>query len=143
MLIEWSPALETGVRVIDRQHEELVAMINELDTVRREGTADALEDIMQRLDAYIIFHFGTEEAMMAGLHQPPFMADLHCREHREFIAQFAQLRQRAMIDNRPGIDELANYLGQWIFEHILKADRSLAVMLKQRMADTRRTSPKP
>lgn len=143
MRIEWGPALETGVRVMDRQHEELVGMLNELDALRQAGAAASLDSILQRLDAYIVFHFGTEEALMAGLSQPAFAVNQHCREHREFIVQFGRMRQRADRDSQQAVGELADYLGQWLLQHILKTDRALAVALTGQLADTGYRAPRP
>ena len=68
MRITWSTNLETGIRSIDLQHEELINMLNELDAAYSTGCDQAvLEDVLQRLGAYVVFHFGTEESLMASL----------------------------------------------------------------------------
>lgn len=94
MRIAWSRELETGIRTIDLQHEELIGMINELDdaSLARRGQI-VLEDVLQRLGNYVTFHFTTEEALMAGLPQAESHAAEHLQQHRLFIEQIEAARQ--------------------------------------------------
>ena len=53
MRIRWSSDLETGVRAIDRQHEELIGMLNELDAAHADGCAQAvLDDVLPCVVAF-------------------------------------------------------------------------------------------
>ena len=66
MRLIWTPELVTGVRQIDLQHQELIDLINELDAAHESGLDDlALADVLSRLTSYVLFHFGTEEGLMA------------------------------------------------------------------------------
>ena len=63
MRIIWGPELQLGHRVIDSQHEELINLLNELnDAVAADHLI--LADVLRRLDAYVLFHFSTEESLM-------------------------------------------------------------------------------
>lgn len=128
MPLEWNQGLATGIRQIDLQHQELIGMINELDAAQREASqARALEDVLPRLSGYVLFHFGTEEAMMDGLPGRPVHVDKHVREHRLFADKVAALRGQ-----EPSAAELAafvDYLKAWIVEHIMKTDRELASLI--------------
>lgn len=99
MRIRWSSDLETGVRAIDRQHEELIGMLNELDAAHAGGCPQSvLDDVLQRLGTYVIFHFGTEEALMAGLPHNEEHARQHRHEHAGFIEKLAGLRAQGADD---------------------------------------------
>ena len=61
-LLQWSDALSVGVVEIDRQHQKLVTMINDLNDAMRAGKGkDALGKTIAELIAYAATHFKTEE----------------------------------------------------------------------------------
>lgn len=129
MGIVWGPDLQLGHRIIDKQHEELVALLNDLDDVIA-GRIGSLTDIMRRLETYVVFHFGTEEALMRSLAETvPYIE--HCKEHRQFVTQLGGLQD---MDTRKPAEiaaGLADYLSNWLREHILVSDRRLVQALKQ------------
>lgn len=124
MPLIWNNTLATGVRQIDLQHQELIEMINELEWAHAAGReADALDDILPRLAAYVLFHFGTEEALMPTAAAYP-KAEEHRRQHQEFADQVAALRNRPVAAIE--LDPLIDYLKRWLIEHIMKTDQDLA-----------------
>ena len=135
MRIRWSSDLETGVRAIDRQHEELIGMLNELDAAHAGGCPQSvLDDVLQRLGTYVIFHFGTEEALMAGLPHNEEHARQHRHEHAGFIDKLTGLRAHAVDNGRQTMEALIDYLNEWLYQHILKSDRELAALLNRKQA---------
>lgn len=135
MRIRWSSDLETGVRAIDRQHEELIGMLNELDAAHAGGCPQSvLDDVLQRLGTYVIFHFGTEEALMAGLPHNEAHARQHRHEHAGFIEKLAGLRAQGADNGRQTMEALIDYLNEWLYQHILKSDRELAALLNRKQA---------
>ena len=60
-MIYWTSAMDTGVRQIDLQHQELVRLINEMERAHAAGqSSTALDDILPSLTTYALFHFGDE-----------------------------------------------------------------------------------
>lgn len=139
MRIKWDQTLETGCRTIDLQHEQLVGMINELhDADPQLMSLLSLEDVLQRLDGYIAFHFGTEESLMAKLpssdqHLDQHLAE-HVRQHRLFVDEVAKLRAEGGENIVLMMHEIANFLSDWLYTHILKTDFQLAVYLNHQLA---------
>lgn len=132
MRIEWSRALETGYRTIDLQHEELVCMINELhDANPQQISRLSLDDMLQRLDGYIAFHFGTEESLMTKLPSCAEHIEAHIRQHRLFVDQVAKVRAEGGDDIALMMREIADFLSDWLYGHILKTDCQLALFLNQ------------
>jgi len=126
MPLEWNQTLATGVRQIDLQHQELIGLINELEAAQDQGP-DAVAEVLPRLSAYVLFHFGTEESLMDGLPGRPAHVAKHQQEHRAFAAEVAALRA-----GNPSTAELAafvDYLKRWIVEHIMKTDQDLAKLI--------------
>ena len=133
MRIRWSSDLETGVRAIDLQHEELINMLNELDAAHCGGCdPSVLGDVLQRLGAYAVFHFGTEESLMAALPPGDQHAADHLRQHGGFIEQLAQMRVLSSQDGPRAMEAVIDFLNGWLYEHILKEDRKLAALLRAR-----------
>lgn len=132
MRINWGSQLETGVRAIDLQHEELIEILNDLDAAcagNGSGNPTLLEDVLSRLNTYILFHFGTEEALMADLHQAASHVEAHMQQHRAFVAYIAGMRETAQQDGPAALVSLLTYLQEWLIQHILQTDRTLAGLL--------------
>jgi hemerythrin len=141
MRIEWNQSLETGCRTIDLQHEELVGMINELhDTSPALISQLWLDDILQRLDGYIAFHFGTEEHLMAKLPGRDEHASAHIRQHRLFVEQVSKVRAQGGEDFGQMMQDIANFLSDWLYQHILKTDCELARLLNSQTEKQRHES---
>lgn len=137
MRIRWSSDLETGIRAIDLQHEELIGMLNELDAAYSGGCEQSvLDDVLQRLGAYAVFHFGTEESLMATLPRSEEHAEEHLRQHRSFIEKLSQMRAQSSQDGPRTMGALIDFLNAWLYEHILKNDRKLGALLNQKIASS-------
>lgn len=124
MPLTWTDTLATGIRQIDLQHQELIEIINELETAHAAGRqAEALDEVLPRLTAYVLFHFATEEALMPAAAAYAH-AEKHRQQHQEFAARVAALRSQptASID----LDTFIAYLKRWLVEHIMKTDHDLA-----------------
>lgn len=131
MPINWNDTLATGVRQIDLQHQELIEIINELEAAQQAGRqAEALSEVLPRLGAYVLFHFGTEESLMAALPHPAH-AEKHRRQHDEFSDRVAELHAQPTDDIDLGA--FVRYLQNWLLEHIMKTDQELGqIILGQR-----------
>jgi len=135
MRITWGTALETGIRSIDLQHEELIGMLNELDDAHGSGKSQTvLDDVLQRLGTYVAFHFATEEALIVGLPHSERHAEEHLRQHGNFIEQLTKMREQAKQDGPQTMRYLIDFLNEWLYEHILKTDRKLAALLHSQAA---------
>jgi hemerythrin-like metal-binding protein len=125
MRLKWNSTLETGIRQIDLQHQELIGIINEIVTAHDEGRDDdVLENVLPRLKAYVIFHFSTEESLMTGLLDGTH-ARQHKSEHREFGEKVASLTKESRNDCTRTVVELLDYLNSWLLDHIMSIDKEL------------------
>ncbi|MCL4757296.1 MAG: hemerythrin domain-containing protein [Rhodocyclaceae bacterium] len=125
----WSAGLETGIREIDLQHQELFEIGNALEQAALDGQFDhATEEILPRLHAYVLFHFGTEERLLAGHPVPAAHRARHLAEHEEFTTRITALRQHAL--SRDGLLTLIAWISGWITEHIAQTDREMAKLLR-------------
>ena len=133
MSMIWTPQLATGVRQIDLQHQELFELINELDAANAAGNKrDALADVLPRLGAYVLFHFGTEEAMLSQLSSDRAQQHRqhHQQQHAEFSERVAQLREQP--PDEIDLTAFVAYLQRWLTQHIMKTDLELGRLLLER-----------
>jgi hemerythrin len=133
MRLIWNADLATGVRQIDLQHQELIELINELESAHELGQNQlALAEVLPRLTSYALFHFGTEEGLMAKVAVNTPYAQHHLNEHRLFAEKVAQLRAETSADPAHTTAQLLNYLKSWLLEHIMKTDKALGKLLLTR-----------
>ena len=130
MPIAWSSQLETGIRQIDLQHEELVAMINAAEAAHTKGDETrALEEILPQLAAYVLFHFATEEALLDNSVSLQH-ASAHRNAHAEFRARLAAMKADATNGTPGALVQLLDYLQAWLLNHIMVTDKELALAIQ-------------
>ncbi len=132
-LIEWTPALEVGLEEMDRQHRQLVKILNELHQAMQAGGRQRdLVRVMDELIQYTKFHFSTEERLMAEAAYPGLPR--HKQTHQALTAKVEEyaagvLKGRATISL-----SILQFLKEWLNRHILGTDREFAEFVRSRKA---------
>lgn len=130
MRLIWTPDLETGIRQIDLQHQELIEIINEFEAALEAGDdARAMADLLPRLAAYVAFHFATEEAMIPGVPGAASHKALHTEQHKDFSERLMKLKTMSGHELRREMTTMLEYLKQWLVDHIMKTDKQLARLI--------------
>ena len=117
-LLVWQAELDTGIDVIDQQHQRIVALINQLaEATGRDDQAAVLEELVD----YTLSHFAFEEELMeeSGYTFGPAQK----RVHDMFARRVGEYRMRF----EAGEDitaELKGMLARWLFNHIRGDDKS-------------------
>ncbi|MBI4740866.1 MAG: hemerythrin family protein [Betaproteobacteria bacterium] len=133
--LTWSSNLETGIRQIDLQHQELIEMINELEAAYLDGHDDnALNRLLPRLTTYVVFHFGTEEGMVRKFAAGTPHAEHHLAEHGKFTLKIAAMKEVGSTDKHSALGDLVEYLKSWLLEHIMKTDKELGKTIRAQRA---------
>jgi diguanylate cyclase (GGDEF)-like protein/hemerythrin-like metal-binding protein/PAS domain S-box-containing protein len=125
-LIRWSPEQELRIAVIDEQHQQLAAMVNELAVAvaAAEDTA-RLHVLLSDLGRCAAHHFMTEEGFM-DRHQIP-NARKHKEQHRKLMGDLAAIQRQI------GYAELSRTLSAvrtWFLGHVQGSDRQLCEELR-------------
>jgi len=135
-LLQMTDALQTGIPLIDRQHEEFFERANML--LRKCTTPEALneKDINETLDfiwVYIIEHFSTEEDIMHKYEYPSITP--HKQAHMEFRKQYMAYREQIRISGitPDTMRDLLFFMRDWFFKQIITHDIKLADFLKNKM----------
>ena len=86
----WNDKFNTHIDVIDSQHRKLVDIINCLGAISAHQTStEELGTILTELVDYTIFHFNTEEQLMAQFEVNTVHREAHVESHRRFKEQVA------------------------------------------------------
>jgi hemerythrin len=114
---------------IDKEHEEIIAQLNEINNLISKRTEDAT--LIKLLDGLIertVRHYAIEERLMEAVTDYPDR-DLHILEHRLVIQSITHYRhklQQEIIDYQIAFK---NSVNMWL-EHIFKYDKSLIEQYK-------------
>ncbi|MDQ5987662.1 MAG: Bacteriohemerythrin [Syntrophus sp. SKADARSKE-3] len=121
-LIKWSSDLSVNVVEIDRQHQALVGMINELnDAMSDKKATDVLGKIIDNLINYAANHFAQEERYFDQFKYPDTAR--HKAEHREFVKKvndFHESFKKGKLFLSVGV---MNFLRDWLVNHIKGTDK--------------------
>lgn len=127
--MEWTKDYSVGVAIFDDEHKKMIAIINQLHQAVEAGAVAAdLQRVCDSLVEYTLMHFRHEEMYFDDWAYP------HAEAH---IAAHAGLRQkvfdyRKQIQDRDAkvlADEMAVFLRDWLFQHILVEDRQYGKFL--------------
>lgn len=121
-LIEWRADLSVEVAEIDRQHQKLVAMINDLHQAMSEGKGkERLGDIVNDLVSYTNVHFKTEENYFAKFGYPDTAA--HKKEHAAFVVKVSEFKSGFENGELSLTLEVMQFLSKWLRTHIKGTDK--------------------
>ncbi len=122
----WSAKLETGNEEVDKQHQQLVKMINEIGEMCSIGAEGAqIKQILDQLVNYAVYHFETEEKMMLQYAVSPTHQAMHLKAHEDFRKQVSLavgIIQASPQSSIKLLAELLEYLARWLLQHIMVID---------------------
>jgi len=122
--ITWSDFLSIGVPEVDKQHKQLVQMVNCLHDHMLKGDAkDILSRMLARIIELIGIHFVTEERIMKQ-HEFPH-AQEHMREHKKFLDTAVDLQNRFNSEHTDVTGETMEFLDEWLYQHLMVSDKLL------------------
>lgn len=135
---EWDRALETSNLMVDTQHRELFAAVNQLhDAILAHNDIEVLGGILYRLQRYTAVHFRDEEDLMAQVAYPD--AARHHGLHLDLHHKTSDLAGKYLSGEFTLGITLATFLRDWLTHHIGEEDRRLAEHI--RVANPRLLSP--
>ena len=121
----WTPLFETGLAEVDGQHQRLVSLLNELGDHVDSGESARIDQALQALAEYTVYHFQCEEAIMTGRQVDPAHADRHRATHQRFVSQVGEWLGRRARGEVIDLRQLLEFLANWLVFHILGDDQSL------------------
>ncbi len=121
-MIEWSNKYSVGVSVMDEEHKGFIGTINKVIAAKqRDYSQDEVEEVLSELVRFAKEHFKTEEAYMSKFEYPYYL--LHYNEHLNFSLHMIIYNNQVINGEYKIMDELYNYLQEWLVHHIQKTDK--------------------
>jgi len=131
MLIEWSKELETGVEEMDNQHKKLIALMNQVYALLREGKKeDACNFFREGLLSYVEKHLSDEEEFMRKIGYPELPA--HEKLHEVFRREVQKLHGSVCEGDVKRFAQELSFCWGWIYTHIAKADKKYGKWAKEK-----------
>jgi len=131
--------LSLGVSLVDIQHLWLVYIITSLETIDKNiEIAERIKNIIKILEQCLMYtneHFSAEIILIEML---KFKTDHHKKEHHNFLKfvqkELDEFRHMDLTDNRVyfhKVNELHDYLRDWLLGHIAITDRDPILFLRK------------
>jgi hemerythrin len=129
--MEWQADYSVNIAKIDKQHKNLVDLINRLHAAILSGKAEeALTHILTDLVYYTIYHFETEEGLFDEYDYPE--SESHKQEHRDLIQKVSALQSRHTEGEKVITQEVMKFLHDWLRGHILGTDKAYVPFLNSK-----------
>lgn len=122
VLFPWKDEYNTGCEVIDKQHQKLFDIINELFQAFEGAYAESkVPRILKELEDYTVYHFSTEEKLFEEYNYP--LKDQHKAEHEHFVQKIRDFKeQHEKNENEMIAFDVMIALKDWLVGHILGSD---------------------
>lgn len=119
-----------GIKSIDKQHEVLLQITNELNAaIELDSSKTEIESIVKKLFQYTIDHFRHEESFMDSYPDYPKLI-FHKDAHRQTYLKLVELQKSMETGSTIDSNALLWFLREWLTEHILRADKDFGKFLK-------------
>ena len=140
-LVQWNDTYSINVAEVDRQHQQLFDLINELHEAMTEGRVrhtmatvvhelDTMATVLKELMDYTSYHFSTEEGYMVEHAYPE--RDVHKAAHAVFIERVQAFQQDFDGGQALYSVEIVEFIRDWWRSHILVVDKKLGAFLNER-----------
>jgi len=125
MPILWREAMSVDGGPIDRDHQVLIAIINEFgDVASGPAAGGKLQRILLDLDTYAKRHFAREEELQRSIRYPN--RDSQHREHLRLIEELSGLRAELAVVQGEELGavhgRMSAFLNHWLIDHVIKSD---------------------
>jgi len=129
---KWDQSYSVNVAEMDRQHKQLVNLINRMYEAIEQGRQgnpltsairemEAQGHVINELVKYTSYHFSTEEKHMLNYDYPEY--DLHKREHDKFIDRIESFKRTLHDGEGVHSSEIVEFLKKWLTGHIMGLDK--------------------
>ena len=129
-LITWSRSYSVGVSQMDREHQRLIDIINNLYAAMRSGRSkDAIGTILDELIDYTKTHFAHEEKLMRDSNYSGFDEQKRC--HESLVSQVVEIQQKYHAGTALG-QEVMSFLKSWLINHIQGLDKKYGPVMNKK-----------
>lgn len=133
-MILWKPEYSVGIQELDKQHQYLIKLYNDLSTaVERGNVSDSYDQfLIRKLELFALFYFTSEEHMME-IYGYPDLED-HRKEHEGFISRLNGFKEISLEYEITLAEEIRDFLKEWIVKHSLEKDEKYGQFVSDKMS---------
>ena len=120
--IQWSENFSVGVEKLDKQHQQIIGMLNRLISTpeAQDAHSEEITDILTVMTRYALEHFKTEEKLMMA-HGYPGLEE-HRLDHIAYRRKAIDFSTAASVGVESVPQILVAFLFDWWTHHILDED---------------------
>jgi hemerythrin-like metal-binding protein len=119
--IIWKREYSVGVERLDRQHQQIIKVINTSIAKPRVFFRSAtIADALSELNSYVSEHFLLEEQLLEENNYPDLIN--HAKKHTAYGERIADFCLKTVAKNKSVPEELTSFLSEWWIAHILHED---------------------
>ena len=123
-LIKWQENFSVGVESVDHEHQELIALINELhDAMMKETSITQVVESLGEIYANIAAHFALEEKIMRSMHYRAYAE--HKEDHEVLLDDLLEIMDEVEADQQYDPHTLSTDLNRWFSDHFRTHDAKL------------------
>jgi len=124
----WDPALETGIELLDRQHQDL---FNQIRILLHHSKGDRVHETLKFMIAYTAKHFETEQCLHQETNYP--QAAEHLDAHKHFAYVLGKLKRNYSDSGHDHaiLMQLVRFFLDWLKEHIRNQDQPFVESFRQ------------
>ena len=122
-LIEWKDEYKTGITDVDHEHQELIALINDLYDGMKTGGAHVVLDFLGEIFAHVSAHFALEEKIMRKYNYDHYAE--HKADHEKLLDDLRDIMDAYEEKSYFSDDEFAETVEHWFSEHFRTRDARL------------------
>lgn len=121
-LIKWDNTLSVNVQEIDKQHQRLIELINQLHELMKSGQGkDAMGPVLEDLVDYTKTHFSFEEKLFQKFNYEH--SKEHILEHKKLVEKVLAFEKDFESGKSSISIDLMNFLRDWLTTHIKGTDK--------------------
>ena len=129
--IVWEDEFSVGVEELDRQHKQIIEVINSLIDkprifFRSQNVSSALVDLTN----YVSEHFLLEEQLLQENGYPTLLE--HSKKHTLYSARVAEFCKESLAGKSEVPEELMDFLADWWTNHILHEDMKYKAFFEEK-----------
>jgi len=129
-LLVWNPEWNTGIDLIDEQHQSLLCQVEEImEAVHLDDVDRRIPALLDFLAVYVEQHFRLEEGKMEAAGYAGLAG--HRAIHDDMRQRVATLIAQNRLDPKVVTDAVVDFLTDWLVKHINGEDRRMAKHLIQ------------
>lgn len=131
MFFVWDDKYKTGIESLDKHHQKLFSIVNEIyDAVNKGKGNNELEKSFKELLDYTMYHFTAEENL---LKEHGFNGyEVHKLKHEKMLEKIISLKDEFYAGKITITLEVMKFLKGWINKHILETDKNYGAFLRSK-----------